>query len=135
SGKVSVFSPKNDPAPNNVQAEVNGVILLPNQQVVYQRELQSFEKTLVDEPVVLSNAITSNNFNFENAPIPDVFRTLEESYGIEIIFDEEVMKTCFITAPLGSESLFEKLRIICRTIGATYEVIESKIVINSAGCL
>ena len=135
SGKVSVFSPKKEKTSNNAQAEINGVVLLPNQQVVYKRDLKSFDKTLVEEPVILSTVIAGDDFNFENIAIPDVFRTLEKSYGIEIIFDEEVMKTCFITAPLGSEPLFEKLKIICRTIGATYEVIDTKVVINSSGCL
>lgn len=135
SGKVSVFSPKKVSTTSDlVQAEVEGVILLPNQQVVYQRDQELFEKTLVDTPEVLSPHVTNNNFTFENAPIPDVFHVLEDAYGVEIIFDEDVMKTCFITAPLGAEPLFEKLRIICRTIGANYEIIDTKVVINSSGC-
>lgn len=134
-GKVSVFSPTKSLKPSaDVQSEVNGVILLPNQQVVYQREKALFDKTLVDIPAILSQHKTESDFIFENAPIADVFNTLQEAYGIEIIFDEDVMKSCFLTAPLGSENLFEKLKIICRTIGASYEIMDSKVVINSTGC-
>lgn len=135
SGTVSVFSPKKVSATSDdVRAAVEGVILLANQQVVYQRDQKSFEKTLVEAPAILSQSVNSSNFTFENASIPEVFRVLQNAYGIEIIFDEDVMKTCFITAPLGSEPLFEKLRIICRTIGATYEIIDTRVVINSSGC-
>ena len=135
SGRVSVFSPTKESATSNdVRAAVEGVILLANQQVVYQRDQKSFEKTLVETPAILSESVTSSNFLFENESMPEVFRVLENAYGIEIIFDEEVMKTCFITAPLGSEPLFEKLRIICRTIGATYDIIDARVVINSSGC-
>lgn len=135
SGKVSVFSPKNSSTTaDDIQSEVSGVILLPNQQVVYQREEEIFDKTLVEEPVILSKKIHDADFTFENTPISAVFQVIQEAYGVEIIFDEDVMKGCFITAPLGSEPLFEKLKVICRTIGASYEIMDSKVVINSTGC-
>jgi transmembrane sensor len=44
------------------------------------------------------------------------------------------MKNCFLTVPLASEPLFEKLKVICRTVGANYEIIDAKVVITSAGC-
>ncbi len=49
---------------------------------------------------------------------PMFLRTLEKAYGIEIIFNEETMKKCYLTVPLGEESMQEKLRIICQAIGA-----------------
>lgn len=135
SGKVSVFSPKtSNSVKGDIQSKVEGVVLLPNQQVVYQRREESFDKTLVEAPVILSKEVEQADFTFENESIPQVFKVLQEAYGIEIIFDDEVMKGCYITAPLGSEPLFEKLKIICRTIGASYEIMDSKVVINSTGC-
>ena len=44
------------------------------------------------------------------------------------------MKNCFLTVPLGSEPLFQKLKVICRTIGASYEIIDARIVVSSTGC-
>lgn len=137
-GKVSVYSAKDAERKNfnsdELESEKSGVVLLPNQEVTYQRDQQSFDRTLIADPVVVVPAITTNDFTFEDASINDVFRLLEEAYGIEIIFDEDVMQKCYITAPLGSEPLFEKLKIICRTIGATYEIIDAKVIINSSGC-
>jgi hypothetical protein len=110
------------------------VILLPNQEVSYTKKDRSFDKKLVDDPSVVKAEVVAPNFVFDNAPIKDVFKTLQDAYGIEILFNEEVMKNCYLTAPLGSEPLFEKLKIICQTIGGTYEVIDARIVITAPGC-
>lgn len=131
-GKVSVYAIKNQPA--RVNDPKAGVILFPNQEVVYTRHADSFEKKLVDTPHLVAPPAFHNNFTFEHAPIDSVFAKLQRAYGVEILFDRETMKNCFITAPLRSEPLFEKLKIICRTIGASYEVIDAKVVIRSTGC-
>jgi ferric-dicitrate binding protein FerR (iron transport regulator) len=127
-GKVSVYAFKGS------EDRKEGVILLPNQQVSYERSDQSFEKTLIATPEILNSGITKTDFVFENTPIAEVFKTIEIAYGIEIVFNEEIMKNCYLTAPLGAESMLEKLRIICQTIGANYEIIDANIVINSSGC-
>lgn len=131
-GKVSVYTVA--PGEDDDASQKNAVILLPNQQVTYLRDSDSFGKALVEEPEIVTPSITAADFTFENAPIKEVFQALQKAYGIEIIFDEEVMSNCFITAPLGSEPLFQKLRIICRTIGARFETIDAKVVITSTGC-
>jgi transmembrane sensor len=131
-GKVSVYTVGEGEV--DEESQKNAVILLPNQQAVYQRDLEAFGKSLVAQPEIVLPSLKGNVFNFENTPIGEVFRTLEKAYGIEIIFDEEVMDNCFITAPLGSEPLFDKLKIICRTIGAHYETIDAKVVVTSTGC-
>ena len=131
-GKVSVYALGH--GEGEAESQKNGVILLPNQQVTYSREQYSFGKALVAQPEILTPSIKQSDFTFENTPIKEVFQVLQNAYGVEIIFDEDVMSNCFITAPLGSESLFDKLRIICRTIGARYEIIDARVVITSAGC-
>lgn len=131
-GKVSVYAVRTEDEEN--QSQPNAVILMPNQQVTYIRELDAFGKALVSEPRILLPSIQENDFNFENAPVREVLKTLQKAYGIEIIFDEDIMSNCFFTAPLGSEPLFEKLKIICRAIGARYETIDAKVVITSTGC-
>lgn len=129
-GKVSVYSAAGD----TYVSKTEGVILLPNQAVAYEREQQSFNKKLIPDPVIVRPQYDTNDFTFENTPVKDVFQRLEQAYGIEIIFDAERMKDCYLTAPLGSEPLFEKLQIICQTIGGKYEVIDAKILISGPGC-
>jgi transmembrane sensor len=131
-GKVSVFAVSHNAINNHKQG---GIILLPNQQVTYERKERLFEKTLVESPALLeTTAVAPPDFVFDNTPIAEVFLTMESAYGVEIIFNEEVMKSCYITAPLGSESMREKLKIICETIGASYEIIDANVVIHSSGC-
>lgn len=131
-GKVSVYALSNQKSEEDVQK--NAVILMPNQQLTYQRTHDTFGKGIVETPEVVSSAITEEEFNFQDRPVREVFSILEKAYGIEIIFDEEVMSRCYVTAPLGSEPLFQKLQVICRAIGARYEVIDARVVITSAGC-
>ncbi|HYC84797.1 MAG TPA: FecR domain-containing protein [Chryseosolibacter sp.] len=130
-GKVSVYSVIKQSATSTDRKD--GVIVLPNQEVVYTDEQGFFEKKIVDAPRLLVPP-SEDSFVFKHAPIATVFGKLEDAYGVEILFDRETMKNCFLTAPLGSEPLFDKLTVICRTIGASYEVIDAKVVITSAGC-
>lgn len=131
-GKVSVYALSDREAEE--ESQKNAVILMPNQQLTYQRTLDAFSKNIVEEPEILSPSLTQEDFHFEDRPVKEVFAVLENAYGIEIIFDEEVMRHCHFTASLGTEPLFDKLQIICRAIGARYEVIDAKVVITSTGC-
>lgn len=133
-GKVSVFSSADLKRDKRADAEVSGVVLTPNQRVTYTRSEKSFNKSLVEEPQKILVDPANRDFRFDNAPIREVFSALAEAYGVEIIYDEEVMEDCFLTVPLGNESLFEKLRIICATVNASYEVIDATVVIESKGC-
>lgn len=134
-GKVSVSSAKGvRKREDTIETEVNGVVLLPNQEVRYLRAEDSFNKTLVDAPQVIREEALQQDFSFRSTPVRDVFRILSEAYGVEIIFDEQGLENCYLTVPLGDEPLFEKMKIICHTIGATYELIDANIVISSGGC-
>jgi hypothetical protein len=77
--------------------------------------------------------IQNQVFDFNNV-IAEVFKTLEKAYGINIVYDAEVMKNCYLTASLDDEPLFEKLNLICKTIDAKYEQVDAQIVIYSNGC-
>jgi transmembrane sensor len=130
-GKVSVYSAKTQ----NEQLAMpkNGVVLLPNQQVIYDDQANMFERKIVEEPELLADA-PDRRFQFDNTSIDSVFAALEQAYGVEVVYDHETMKHCFLTVALGSESLFEKLNVICKTVGASYEIIDAKVVVTSAGC-
>lgn len=139
-GKVSVFThPKNSTKPvfDNLQ---NGIVLTPNQQVVYSIDNEKLIKSLVDKPQLLLTvdprfpAGHRANFEFDDTPLAEVFRRLEQAYGVEIIYDAESMKHCILTASLNNESLYEQLTVICKVASAQYEVIEGRIVVQGHGC-
>ncbi len=88
-----------------------------------------FTRSLIADPALLDMPIQKQSFNFKGTPIKEVFAALENSYGVKILFDAEVMKNCYLTASLSDEPLFEKIDLICRTINATHEQLDASIII------
>jgi transmembrane sensor len=134
-GKVSVFSQKDNKTielRNN--RELAGIVITPNQQVVFQREEVRILREIVETPALLNLPIEQQNFVFKRTPISEVFMMLEKAYGVDIVYDEEVLSKCSITASLADEPLFEKLKMICTAINANYEEIDGQIVITAEGC-
>lgn len=132
-GKVSVFkknlfSEKHDATPY----ELGGLVVTPNQMVILDEE-KILRKKITDKPDVLPapKAIT---FKFDSTPIKQVFAAMQEAYGINIVFDEETVANCSLSANMGSETFYEKLNLICRSINATYEIIDGSVVISTGGC-
>lgn len=132
-GKVSVFMASERTKPGGRNKMIQGVVLTPNQQVVYERDEMKMTKSLVENPSVLT-PIPKQKFEFVDAPIKDVFATIEEAYGVEIVFDEEALSSCFLNASLTDVPLYEKLKLICMGINTTYEIIDSHILIYGSGC-
>lgn len=134
-GKVAVFTTNALAKSQQSQKQIAGMLLLtPNQQAIFDKGSERLTARLVDEPTLIKKPQTKQYFVFENTAIPDVFHKLEESYGIAIQYDPTVFDKCSLTAPLGNEPLFRKLDIICQTIGATYEVWGTKVIISGPGC-
>jgi transmembrane sensor len=131
-GKVTVFKQKSQTAKQRVLSEE--ILLTPNQQAVYQKEGDRLIKTLVDNPLILSPDDEKHAFYFADTPIPQVFLKLEKTYGVRIIFDEELLRECNFTAKLGDEPLFEKLNLVCETIQAQYEILDGQVVIFARKC-
>ncbi|WP_128543288.1 FecR family protein [Larkinella soli] len=135
-GRVSVFTRfDHERRKKQESAQLIGLVLTPNQRVMFNPAEGRLERSLVDSPTLLDLPIQRSMFAFSDTPVSEVFASLEKAYGIEIVFDEEVMKNCYLTASLDDEPLFEKLSMICRTLDAQYEQMEGKILISSKGCL
>lgn len=134
-GRVSVYSPKlATQAKSKSDPETIGVVLTPNQQVTYLGQEHRLVKTLVENPIVLIPEVELASFTFQNAPVSKIMAAIEKTYGVDVVYDEEVMANCFITTSLDQENLYDKLTIICKLLGATYKVIDAQIVITGSGC-
>jgi ferric-dicitrate binding protein FerR (iron transport regulator) len=134
-GKVSVYSEKMVHGQSKSDPETIGVVLTPNQSVRYLSTENRLLKSLVEEPILLIPKEALKKFTFSEAPIAKIFAALETAYGIEIIYDEEVMKDCTMTTTLEDENLHEKLAIICKLLKASYKMVDAQVVISSKGCL
>ncbi|GAB3985524.1 FecR family protein [Spirosoma daeguense] len=130
-GRVSVYS---NPSEKVHDPESKGMVLTPNQEVVFQRDVATLNKTLVDSPKLVLLPKEIQSFEFEDASVSNVFASIEKAYGVDVIYDEEVMQHCTLTLSLEQEDLFQKLDVICKVLDATYKVINAQVVIYSKGC-
>lgn len=134
-GKVSVF-----PASELAKTRQSGayvprsLLLTPNQRATFERSDERLRKDLIEAPLLLATPARPTGFTFDETPVAEVFRTLEAAYGVPIVFDAETLQHCRLTVSLGDEPLFEKLDVICRTIGARYERVETQVVVSGRGC-
>jgi hypothetical protein len=134
-GKVAVFA-QSDPAREQkmTDRELTGVVLLPNQKIVYARDAIRLTKLLVENPAIVEPPATPTAFVFDETPLPRVFDALEKAYGVDIVYDETLLANCPLTATLTNQTLFKKLDIICRVSDAHYEVLDGQIIIQDGGC-
>lgn len=134
-GRVSVFAQSDPQAAEKMSGkELQGVVLTPNQKIIYARDEVKMVKTLVEKPEMVVAKAEIPQFDFEDTPASDVFATIEKAYGIEILYDAQLLKDCPLTARLDSQTLHEKLSIICKAVESSYEIIDGQIVIHSRGC-
>jgi ferric-dicitrate binding protein FerR (iron transport regulator) len=110
------------------------VVLTPNQQVTVSDASNQLVVSLVDDPSLLDPASKEKFFRYRKTAMADVFAELEQAYGVDIQFDREAMKNCYLTASVVDEPLYDKLDLICRTINATYRRVGTQIIIEGSGC-
>ncbi len=136
SGRVSVFTnPKFVTTEKKVSNELSSIVLIPNQKVSFLKSDASIVKTLVNEPILLKPETDAKKLiNFDDTPINKVFAILKDIYGIDIVFDDELMAGCTLNANLEGYSLYEQLNIICKALNGNYEVLDGRVIINAKGC-
>ncbi|WP_020597040.1 FecR family protein [Spirosoma panaciterrae] len=134
-GRVSVFARKDwQRAEKEANSDIPGVVLTPNQQVVFNRQESHFRRTIIPNPVIIDSRFSRNVFVYDDTPVAQAFAQLEEAYGVDIVFDEQLLKQCTLTAKFQDEPLLEKLNLICQTIKASYQIVDAQIVISAQGC-
>jgi len=136
-GKVSVYSQaipgeQGDLPPGHpvTPGSQGGIIVTCNQRLVYKKIAQKFQKLLLESPTLISPGITDETMIYEDTPLEEVFTRLGKAYGITIVYDNELAKKNTVTADLKGETFYHKLDLICRAIGADYEVIDGQVVIS-----
>lgn len=134
-GRVSVFTQLDPDAKEKISNhELEGVVLSPNQKIIYARDQIRMVKTLVEKPEIIVSKAKTPQFIFEDMPVSEVFDSVGKAYGIDILYDEELLKDCPLTAILENQTLHEKLTIICKAIEANYEILDGQIVVHGKGC-
>jgi transmembrane sensor len=135
-GKVSVFTRTNLCGEcNGEDVKANETIITPNQMVLYSRKAEKIKKFLVDAPEIIASTVAPPPVtDFQDASVDQIFKNLEDSYGIDIIYDEQLFGNCLLTASFTQESLYDKIDLICKGIEAEFNVVDARIVISGKGC-
>ena len=134
-GRVSVFA-QSDPDAERKSGnnELEGVVLSANQKIIYDQDAAKMVKTLVAKPEIIIPKAQVPEFVFEDVAVSEVFDSIAKAYGIDILYDAEVLRGCPLTAILDKQTLHDKLTIICKAIEASYEIQDGQIIIHSTGC-
>ncbi|SKB83845.1 FecR family protein [Dyadobacter psychrophilus] len=134
-GRVSVY-PKTEyeTLQNKPHKKVSVIVLDPNQQAVFNRKENKLEKGIVINRQLLSELSVQKELIFDDKPVSQVFKSLQDMYGIAIDYNQEMLADCIISAQFSDENLKQRLSAICQAIGAGYEMVDGRIVITSKGC-
>ncbi len=124
-GKVRV-----SPRTEGTAGAAPSLVVLPNQQAVYSPGRRQLRRELVAKPVLLA----PQPFVFNDRPVAEVLAALTKAYGVDIVYDAAALRACTINISLGKEPLFEKLDIICETLGASYTKADGRIFFRSQPC-
>lgn len=137
-GRVEVFETQVNTKRKLSDKLSNGVVLTPNQLVVYHEKTGVFEASVVSAPMPLTTADQAaeaqTTFVFSETPLHEVLNNLERLYGIEIIVEKQELNYCPFTGNLSRHNLFQKLDILNLALGTTYEVKGTRILIKGKGC-
>lgn len=110
------------------------IYLLPNEKVTVETKVGNLVKTLVAKPEIVGPDSLVNKFDFNEAPVADVFQAIQAAYGVEIQFDKSLFANCHVNANLTDQPLFTKLDMICASLGANYRLDGTIIVVEGEGC-
>lgn len=134
-GKVSVYSQVTSANETGLPNQLGGIILTPNQELVYEKAKQKFQKGLLENPLVIfPDAGNQKDLSYEDVSLEKVFAQLSKIYGVNIVYDNELLRKCTVTADLRNETFYRQLELICKAIGARYEIIDGQVVIQTNGC-
>lgn len=136
-GRVSVFPvTKKGPEHSGAKrAAANGVVLSPNQTVEYFIEQGHWVTGLVEEPIPVRALEEKDlSFVFANTPVREVLSDINERYGIEVVTESEGIYNCTFTGDVSRMSLYDMLDVISNSIGSTYEIKGTRILVSGKGC-
>jgi transmembrane sensor len=134
-GKVSVTVAGKDVAQVNDKKAIiadsgNGVMLLPNQEAVYDKPTDNLKKNMEIKDISIG-MWKKTSLSFNNTPLRDVFRVLNKSFNVNISSADESINTDNLKADFTNENLPTILEILKKTLNVTYRVNSNQFVLES----
>lgn len=123
SGKVAVF-PLDNPD--------DRVVLVKGQKAIFYKSSMKIEAD-VNEDINFASWKTKEII-FEDTPMPEVIRIINEIYKSELTLDGDQLKECPVTTTFDNQSLESVLNVLESTLDLTIEQKGDKIEISGEGC-
>jgi transmembrane sensor len=123
-GKVSVSvagQDKTRPGINETLVAGDGVMLLPNQEAVYDKAADDLKKNIGIKDASLS-MWKKASLSFNNTPIREVFKTLNKNFNVNISSKDESINADFLKADFTNENLPAIMEMLKKTLNATYSI-------------
>lgn len=109
--------------------KLNTIVITANQQASYTKTANKLVAGIVANPNLLPSHETS--FRFQDSRVDSVISAIGKAYGIDIIYDEKSMANRTFTATLTTETMFEKIDILCKAMNARYELLDGKVILHT----
>ncbi len=129
-GVVRVFSVK-DLSETQKQKHVEeaasyGMLLEHDQGIAFSKE----NGEIVKLPDLVASNIEGNNtpiFVFDETPVEQVFKQLETTYNVKIIYDKANWASFPLNATLTGKPFISKLEVICNALDAVFTIQENEV--------
>jgi ferric-dicitrate binding protein FerR (iron transport regulator) len=128
-GRVRV-RPRPDPR-RPAGAGAPALVLLPNQQARYSAAARELRRALADQPALLHPRVQTRAF--DERPVAEVLDALQAGYGVPIRYDGAALAACTVSLAFTTETLFEKLDLLCKALNTSYERTDEAVVFRSRG--
>ena len=107
-----------------------GVMLLPNQEAVYDKQLDHLKKNNEVKDVSI-DMWKKMSLSFNNTPIKEVFTVLNKSFHVHISSGDEKINSDYLKADFTNENLPAIMEILKKTLDVSYSVHGSEFVLES----
>ncbi len=128
-GRVSVYASQAEKADS-----FDGVILTPNQKVLFDPEFRNIRQGIVETPRILTDGAEPLSFNFREASIETTVDRIRTAYGVDIVLPGSGIGQCKFTGNLSGLSMYDQLKFVCESVGARFETRGATIFILGEGC-
>jgi ferric-dicitrate binding protein FerR (iron transport regulator) len=122
-GKVSLSNPSG----------TENMILQPYQKARYKTNTQKLSKSVEDK---IEGYLEGTQYNmlFEDTPIQEVIRRIEQKFDVKVKVENERSTRCVLSADLTDQSLVTSLKLITQSLGGNFQQQGKLITLNVSDC-
>jgi transmembrane sensor len=125
-GSVEVTAPDRE-------AKAQQLILKPNQQALFETETKRLFAKARQE-LLKSEIYQSLTFHFQDTPVSEVIRQLENRFAIQITLSDPAIARCRLNADFDNQPLPAIIEMLCRSLESTYTIHNNIITIAGEPC-